>query len=341
MGKLSKIFVHLGVHKTGTTSIQAFMMKNKDALLSAGIFLPKSGCVDAENFQNNHNLAWEMLGIPNFNASLGTCEDLVEELKCAPTEVAVLSAEDLEFLTLEQIQEFAGRLGQRSLKALVYLRRHDELAVSEYCHQLREAVTSLTFADWWDLNLGDPRYEYWQLIQNWEKAGFEVIVRPYDARCRDIKDLCLDFASQLGVPGKAAASLSVVSGMNSRFSAPVALMLQEITSLVKSEYDIEATASEFNHFVWWHLQKLLPNTPEFWPLTEADQTSILQKFEDDYVHIERDYASGGRIFSRELRPDSSVTATSHVSAKQRAEVLTVIIGAMWSERLRKQITATK
>jgi len=52
------LFVHIGTHKTGTTSIQNFLRNHATSLNECGVFVPKSGTLDENS--GHHNIAWEM-----------------------------------------------------------------------------------------------------------------------------------------------------------------------------------------------------------------------------------------------------------------------------------------
>ena len=52
-----KIFVHIGNHKTATTSVQYFLFKNKKYLLSKNLVYAVGGGID----YNNNNVSWEAI----------------------------------------------------------------------------------------------------------------------------------------------------------------------------------------------------------------------------------------------------------------------------------------
>lgn len=59
------IYIHIGPHKTGTTTLQFSLFLNKDKLKKNGILYPDSGIISAK-LPGHHNLAWEILGDKRF-----------------------------------------------------------------------------------------------------------------------------------------------------------------------------------------------------------------------------------------------------------------------------------
>lgn len=92
-----EILVHIGTHKTGTTSIQNFLATNRADLKKVGIYFPRSGTLCEKT--GHHNIAWEISGHKRFNKKLGTIEDLLTELSANDFKKVLVSSEDLEYLT--------------------------------------------------------------------------------------------------------------------------------------------------------------------------------------------------------------------------------------------------
>jgi hypothetical protein len=94
-------YVHVGTHKTGTTSIQALLAMNERAFRDAGVFIPHAGRT-APRFAGHHNIAWELGGDPQFDAQCGTFETLLREVAAANATNVCLSSEEFEFLHLHE-----------------------------------------------------------------------------------------------------------------------------------------------------------------------------------------------------------------------------------------------
>jgi hypothetical protein len=109
-------FVHVGTHKTGTTSIQALLAANDSALRGAGVFVPRSGRID-DAYAGHHNIAWELGADRRFDPAHGTLDTLVAEIMAANAPTVCLSSEDFESL---HGNEHALRLLRDALNAAGY-----------------------------------------------------------------------------------------------------------------------------------------------------------------------------------------------------------------------------
>jgi hypothetical protein len=91
-----RIVIHIGTHKTGTTSIQAFLAKNRTRLKECGILYPYAGTRD--RLPGPHNIAWELSGDARFDPRMGTVSDLLSEVCRSEERTTILSSEDFEYL---------------------------------------------------------------------------------------------------------------------------------------------------------------------------------------------------------------------------------------------------
>lgn len=99
LSPLRTAFVHVGTHKTGTTSIQALLGMNDAALHAAGVLIPRTARA-AEQFGAHHNIAWELLGDGQFDPARGTVDALLDELSASTVPHVCISSEEFEFLYL-------------------------------------------------------------------------------------------------------------------------------------------------------------------------------------------------------------------------------------------------
>ncbi len=104
-GPERRIWIHIGTHKTGTTSIQHALATLRPQLYAAGIHVPTIG-TPASNpaigpltwALGHHNLAWQLYGDPRFHPDFGTIEQLLAELAATACPTSVISSEDFEYL---------------------------------------------------------------------------------------------------------------------------------------------------------------------------------------------------------------------------------------------------
>jgi hypothetical protein len=129
-----RLFVHVGTHKTGTTSAQVFLRRHAEALRREGLYVPTTGTIAPQS--GHHNLAWELYRDERFDPAFGGAEELIEELRRSGEAQAIVSAEDFEFLNV--YPEALGRFDRMLREArweplyLAFFRRPETYAVSLY-----------------------------------------------------------------------------------------------------------------------------------------------------------------------------------------------------------------
>lgn len=97
MNSCKEIIIHIGTHKTGTTSIQNFLATNRKHLLKKDrIYFPETGTLGTNT--GHHNLAWQLVNSSRFKKKLGDLDDLLVDLKKNDFKRAILSSEDFEYL---------------------------------------------------------------------------------------------------------------------------------------------------------------------------------------------------------------------------------------------------
>ncbi len=126
------VYIHIGTHKTGTTSIQSFLRKNSQRLQAADIYVPVAATF--EETSGHHNLAFELLGDSRYDPTRGGLQELIEELAQQHTSKAVVSAEDLEYLVnqpglLARLEDALLASGH-TISYLMFVRRADQYAES-------------------------------------------------------------------------------------------------------------------------------------------------------------------------------------------------------------------
>ncbi|TRL36879.1 hypothetical protein [Rhizobium straminoryzae] len=135
-------FLHVGTHKTGTTSIQHFLYDHREDLDRQGIYIPKAG--RPPEYAGHHLLPWQMLRDKRIDPSLDPISDLVAELRDVLHPVVVVSSEDLEFVATrpDQLREFCNRvraLGYR-IEIILYLRERTSYIQAIYREQTRQGA---------------------------------------------------------------------------------------------------------------------------------------------------------------------------------------------------------
>ena len=136
---MRKCFLHVGTHKTATTSIQHFLDSHPQELARSGYLYPRVGRPE-EARAGHHNIAWEISGDRRFRADYGDGEALIREIADTDHNI-IISSEDFE-CSAHHAGKFGKfivaiqKLGIR-MSVIVYLRSQIDYAESLYCTLLQ------------------------------------------------------------------------------------------------------------------------------------------------------------------------------------------------------------
>ncbi|MEV8360181.1 hypothetical protein [Microbacterium sp. NPDC076895] len=192
---MSKLLLHIGTHKTGTTSVQHFFASNRDALRAQGIFYPPTDLGGQFGDQYAHhaiahaiaNVSGDGTGASRAKAYFDALRDRV-----VPGETVVISAEPLYRHRLRDAQgKSLGRMaylravrdaiGDFDVSVIAMVRRQDLFLESLYS----ENIMAGTYRDPIERFIADraPQADYAQRLAEWGAVfGSENIhVRPYEA----------------------------------------------------------------------------------------------------------------------------------------------------------------
>jgi hypothetical protein len=135
---MSVLYIHCGLHKTGTTALQNFLRTNTELLRASGLLNPYAGCLDSVG-SGHHNIAWQLARDRRFDKAFGSIETLKHEIGRYHGDV-IVSSEDFESVlgrpkTLEPLITLATSTN-RQLVLIIYLRNQISYLESLYCEML-------------------------------------------------------------------------------------------------------------------------------------------------------------------------------------------------------------
>lgn len=137
--KMGRLFLHCGLHKTGSTAIQATLARYRALLAKHGLLYPDCGGADGA-MDGHHNLAWEIARDRRFVPGWGGWTRATSAIRDFPGD-AVLSSEDFESALsqpgcLKRILAFAEAVGRDPVLVL-YLRNQQEYLPSLYLEMMK------------------------------------------------------------------------------------------------------------------------------------------------------------------------------------------------------------
>jgi len=224
------LYLHIGLGKTGTTSLQTFFWANRNLLGKLGILYPKYGVVaGAHHVLSPH--------VPPFLANVWKfipVEEWAPEIYRQADRPVLLSSELISSLKPELVRGVAAVL-QRYFnpKVIIYLRRQDHVMIAAYNQQVKAGTQVLDIRS--ALGMLYKRFDYEDRIKPWMDAfgRDNLILRPYERRQLRDGDIRSDFLA--GVLGIEDASKFETSDTNEnpRFAYSALEYKRAINNVVK------------------------------------------------------------------------------------------------------------
>lgn len=136
---MREIVIHIGAHKTGTTSLQSCFDDNAHALQNAGVLYPRSNWYH----HSQHRLAFAMKGMRD--PKTGKIPDLAGEIAALNAAMAAggcekvfISSEEFFSCPAEAIAALKDGLKVDNVRIVATLRRPDTLLVSMYNQKVKQ-----------------------------------------------------------------------------------------------------------------------------------------------------------------------------------------------------------
>ena len=205
------LYIHIGCHKTGTTSIQRTLQNNKQTLFHRGIQFFFQNCDSGKNeLPDLHSwLTYDEERIPG-EMRLRDVERLAQELTQLDSDI-IISSENFSFIyDAEEIHELKKALSQffPTIKIISYIRRQDQHIISH--HQEGSKLNRKAEYDLWGHStLAIPKFDskynlylnYYQRLSMWGDAFGDdnLIIRVFDRDHLKNGDVVDDFFSLIGI----------------------------------------------------------------------------------------------------------------------------------------------
>jgi hypothetical protein len=192
---MADIVLHIGLNKTGTSSIQDFLFLNQAALLAEGICYPKTGLDGAAH----HGLSY-WLGTPEADRALEQSPLAVALRKeIADAKLVIISSEDLHTHGARGARILARLFAGHRVQVVFYVREHLGYLASWYQQNVQASHLSCSFDTFCHLT----RKPLHLIADAWaESFGIgNMVARLYDRSALIGGDALQDFAQTVGLPG--------------------------------------------------------------------------------------------------------------------------------------------
>jgi len=190
-------WIHIGLNKTGTTTIQSFMRQNAGQLEGLGYRYPVTG---DRGPSAHYHLARELRDVPEKGAGGESWGQLSNWQIQHPDRHLIVSCEGLFRLQASRITDLAERIAGTEPRIVVYLRRQSALMESWYMQRLKTGRSTDSFDTFARKNRDTLVYS--EMLKGWVEAFGKdrVIIRIYDRPSLVNGDVIDDFLDCVGLP---------------------------------------------------------------------------------------------------------------------------------------------
>jgi rhodanese-related sulfurtransferase len=191
-----RLLLHIGTHKTGTTSLQFTMSETRETLREAGFCYPDTTRGRFPGLNKHASLYGALDDGPDaFRREYAL---ITEEFARSGAACLVLSEEGLSHPKYDLLAQMSRFAEDFEITIVCYLRRHDLMLEGLWNQYCREGLVAVHIADY----LRQPgiyqRVKYLTLLEFWGALG-RLRVRSYDMAIRG-HGLFRDFSDVTGIP---------------------------------------------------------------------------------------------------------------------------------------------
>lgn len=285
---MKKAIIHIGGHKTGTTSIQKNLLDNAELLNKQGINYPKELLIEPEHLFGQHSIPWYLI---NKQFKLGKkmsfqAEEIIDFFQQVQNQQqdVLLSSEEFIWLESEHILRLKELLPDFEFYIILYVRRQDEAAPALYqTHVIYSGIIEL-FETWMENKWHG--FDYFSIINRWiEKIQAKVIVRSYEKSQLIEQDVVKDFEFILN---QITNKMIKLNYGKIKFNQTIAA---SVTGLIRYYNTQPSKAKMVSALLELgkELQKLSPKQKDFDLIAPSIQKKILEQFSESNLALSQQY----------------------------------------------------
>ena len=314
---MKQIYIHIGLHKTGSTYIQKVLAENRALLRSLDVDYPELG---AEFLFGHHNVAWSL--IPNHalqNTEDFTLDQLLNYIDQAVAKRLIISSEDFDFLQPDQVSKLRHLLFDYDVKIVMYIRNPMNALYSHWQESVKHGDIR-PFEDYFEQILANPKpLDYCRIADIWatvfgpEAMNFVI----YDNLVADDTDIALYFLNEILALKIESKQLNTPqSKVNPSSDIGTIEVIRQLNEIKKEQGNPDRITTAFMTFLRQHpqgkalkqhLQDDYSNSYDFVDLAPLKETfsSVSQEFLATYKNQIRNLHSKQMLFDASTH-DSSV-----------------------------------
>jgi hypothetical protein len=303
---MKQVFLHIGLHKTGSTTLQVFLHKNRKKLAAHGYFYPQIGI--PKRMYGQHNLAWLLNQTARANPQLGDWQQLHQTIERRSLDQIIISSESFETKRLNVIEKIANNLQGCQVRIIVYLRRQDRRIESQYTQLIKSGLYVGDINAFTKLFL--KKYDYFKFLEPWQQVFGKdnIIVRPLEKP--QISDICSDFCKIIGI--NSIEEFETINARNQKPGLKTLAVTKYLTALYHGiEINYPSVLSDNRTLQNQYLCPIINYTAKNWQesrkyrlLPYQKSVEILERFEESNAKVAAEYLNRANqtLFYEPLTP---------------------------------------
>jgi len=284
-----KLYVHIGMYKTGTTSIQYFLTANTQTLYDLGILYPSTGRHPRAHVQ--HALIAEAFfpeTILGGDFALDNPVDgpliikaLLHEISLSNISNVVISSESLCVLPPEGVEKFGEAFKDFDIVPIVYIRNFCDLADASYQTKIMHNASTRSFQELGFLEWGSSM-DLVTMCRNWAGIAHnkKIIVQCYDDP--DHKNSVKSFAKHVGIDLRRTDNSQIETSFNHSVSATHVIIRRDLINAGIDLKHVEGLLFQLSKLPIEEKQTMVPPSARK-ELTEAYVKQLKALAESDFV----------------------------------------------------------
>lgn len=296
---MKNLYLHFGMHKTGSTSIQHYLFDNRTALLKHGLYYPCEGSYYFHGERSQSYLAHAVLDrhpdylrhelVLNRDRCIA---ELRRDVVASGCQNILISSEHFSNATTEdewrKIRDAFSPLAD-TVQIVIYLRRQDTMAEANWGQCVKLGLETASFDDFCSRTRGR---DYLSLLSSMAVVFGQanIIVRPFERQQLHHGDVVADFLKQIGIGHFPLAVQSAV--LNQSLSLP---QLEAMRAILRH---IEPARLRMAMAEFLRSLKLSEDQTRYSCFAPGDRSRFLEPFRESNAKVARTFLgrSDGRLF---------------------------------------------
>lgn len=187
---MRRLYLHIGLGKTGTTAVQQYLAAQRDHLRHHGLHYLRAGDSGGGGHQAVAKhfidvLPDYMTSPPNGTARM--IEEIASEIEASSASAFLISSENFPLANVTRIDRWLQTLpADLSIRVIVFVRSQDELAESEYNQMVKLKGECRSFTDY--VHAQSAEYDVMKQIEPWMDTFGEHAIKGqiFDAQAKSV-----------------------------------------------------------------------------------------------------------------------------------------------------------